>query len=633
MSVMRASRLAISAVLTFLGLFCYHARGVGAYLLRAPGAVDGNSLRLWLHAAALPALAALSLWAIGRGIGHAAIGRLGLRPTRFLDEVAVAALGLGVFAQAIFFLACVGWLRPGALLALTLAGSLVARAHHGAMPLARPASGGVFEGITAGLLAYAAACVVATALAPPIGWDVLAYHLALPERYLKADSWTPTSWMIHSHWPHLMEVFYSLPLALGLPGAAALVHAGAAGLLVAAVAACAGGGRASWTAALLLAAQPALLRSAGSAHADAASALFVFAGACSLVRWEESAEDGWLVVAGLLTGLAVSCKMLAFASLGMWTGALILKKRRAREALLFCGAGLMMIGPWLALTWRETGDPVWPFLRLGRESAELASRYLRSNRWSFPPSLAFFQHDGPLFLIVPALGGIVLTRGRGAAKFQVQSWLWIAAAGYVALSWRHNEMWRFLMPIWPVLALAAGGAAQELCAKGNPRKAAAALIALAGALPIVSLSANNALFAVLGLRSGTSPTVDPRVIFLERSVDVAAFYRQARGLLPSGARVLLFREVRGYGAGFDYLWGDPLNQALIDYVRIATPEELAGRLKALGVTHVLDHPSSHLYREDPGYYNARTLGLMADCLKLRARPVLVNSELGLYELL
>ena len=215
----------------------------------------------------------------------------------------------------------------------------------------------------------------------------------------------------------------------------------------------------------------------------------------------------------------------------------------------------------------------------------------------------------------------------------VDGCLWLDAPAYAALAWRHNEAWRFLMPVWPALALTAGRSAEGAFKGGWPRRAAAAALVLTAALPIASLSPNNALFAVLGLRSSASPGAERRALFSERSVDVAAFYREARGILPPNAKVLLFREVRGYGAGFDYLWGDPMNQALIDYRRVSGPDELARRLKDLGVTFVLDHPGSHLYREDPGYYDARTLGLMGACLKRRARLVLSGEGLELHELL
>lgn len=137
---------------------------------------------------------------------------------------------------------------------------------------------------------------------------------------------------------------------------------------------------------------------------------------------------------------------------------------------------------------------------------------------------------------------------------------------------------------------------------------------------------------MLGVRSAVAPDADRRELFLERSVDVAAFYREARAVLPPGAKVLLFRETRGYGAGFEYVWGDPKNQAAIDYRRLATPDGLYERLRGLGVTHVLEHPGSHLYVEDPGYYDARTLGIMSAMLARRGKVVLAQEGLALHEL-
>jgi hypothetical protein len=295
--------------------------------------------------------------------------------------------------------------------------------------------------------------------------------------------------------------------------------------------------------------------------------------------------------------------------------------------MIFSAAVAAMAGPWLVSTWNAEGDPVWPFLRLDAESAALAARYLRSNRWNFPPRPEFWLHDGPGFLVVPVLG--LLALGRSGKPGRTERWLWTAAPAYAALAWRHNEAWRFLMPVWPAFALAAGRAVRAV--DGMKRWAAAALI-LAAASPIAADNPNNALFAVVAPRPSTAPSADRRALFEERSVDVAAFYREARGVLPAGAKVLLFRETRGYGAGFDYAWGDPLNQIRIDYRGLSTPDELLARLKGLGFTHVLDHPSSHLYQEDPAYYDARTLGLMGAALMRGARPVHARPGIALYEL-
>lgn len=621
----------VAALAVFTALFSLHSGGVAGYLLSRPFPVDALSIRLWASRGIGPLGLAAAAWLIALGAGRNALARLGLRPAGAAGTATAAALGLGLFAQAAFMLACAGLLTPGAMLLLTAAGAALSVRRLRRLALPRPPQWSAPEGVAAGLLAYAAACAALTALAPAVEWDVRAYHLALPELYLKAGGLVDVPWMIHSHWPRLMETFYAWPLAAGSDGAAALVHTGAALLLVAGVAASAGRGPAGWTAALLLAGQPALLRVAGTAHSDAAAALFVFAAAYCLSRWEERRLESWLIAAGALAGCAASAKLLGTAALGAWTLALLWKTRRPREAAVFAACGAALLAPWLWTTWSATGDPVWPFLGRERDAAELAARYLRSNRWDFPPPASWFAHDGPAFLLLPALGLLALG-GRRTPAGRLERWLWLAAPAYAALAWRHNEAWRFLMPVWAAFALAAARAAAGAFAAGGARRAAAATLVIAAAWPIVALSPNNALFAVLGLRSAAAPGAERRALFLERSVDVAAFYRETRAALPSGAKVLLFRETRGYEAGFDYVWGDPKNQALLDYRAVADPGELVRRLKSLGITHVLDHPGSHLYQEDPGYYDARTLGLMSAALARSARPVLERDGLALYEL-
>ena len=57
------------------------------------------------------------------------------------------------------------------------------------------------------------------------------------------------------------------------------------------------------------------------------------------------------------------------------------------------------------------------------------------------------------------------------------------------------------------------------------------------------------------------------------------------------------------------------------------------RLKGLGITYVLDNTASTLYREDPGYYDARTLALMSECLRRHGRVALSRGGFALHELL
>lgn len=628
----------IAALAVLFALTAARSAGFIRYLLATPSGLDSASLRLIVGYGIWPALLALGLWIIGLGLGRRMLRVIHAEARDPLDGAAAAALGMGLVGQAVFLLGWADGLRPAALAGLVLGGAALGLGELRPPTFARPRLT-AFSGAAAGLLAFAALFTLLTALAPPLAWDVRAYHLAIPELGLRDGRWGPLPWLLHAHWPHLMEALYALPMAAGRDGAAALLHAGAAGLLVGGVflaARRAGGEKAAWAAALLLAAQPVLLAEAGTAHSDAAAALFAFAAAHALARWDESGERGWLAAAGALAGLGAASKLTLLALLAGWALWLAAARRRPRDAAVFLGAGMLFVGPWLLKTWLETGDPVWPLLSrfLGRPgAAALAARNAISNRWTFPPPFWMLTEDGPGHLIAPLAGLWALSSARRAPASREERWLLAGAPLLLLGVFRQHAVWRYLLPIWPALALAAGRAAAACFEKSRARAAAACLLLAGGAAPIVLASPNNALFAVLAPRPAAFPGADRRELFTDRSVDVSAFYRRARAVLPPGARVLLFREIRGYGAGFDYVWGDPMNQAEVDYAKIPGPDALLARLKALGVTHVLDHPGSALYRDAPGYYDPRTLALMSEALRRGGRVVLDRGGLVLYQLL
>lgn len=616
----------------FVAFVAFRDAGVWSYLLHRPGALDRRSASLLASHGLWPALIAAALWLLGLGLGRRALRAAGAPPEGALDGVTAAALGLGLLGQAVFLLGWAGALEPrslSALLAIAAPLALTALPRTFRRPAPRLDAAG---SLAAGALAFGAFHLLVAALAPPSEWDVRAYHLALPELYLRAGRLIEVPWIIQSHWPHLMELLYAVPLAAGRDGAAALLHAGACGLLAYGVFLAAGRGAAGMAAVLVLAGQPALLRGAPTAHADGACALYLFAAAAALARWREKRGDGWLAAAGLLAGLSASSKLFGAAGAASWTLWLLWRTRRAREAALFAACAAAVVGPWLLRTWLQAGDPFWPLLGLDRSAAELAARYKASNLWSWPPPAWLASHHGPAFLLAPLAGLAALGHGRRPAG-GVERALWIPVPMLALLAARHHEAWRFLIPAYAAGALACGRLAEGAFAGGGGRRAAAAVLVAFGAAPLAALSQNNELFAVLGPRSQAAPQASPRALYEERTIDVAAFYRESRALLPPGAEVLLFREVRGYGSGFAYRWGDPLNQTQVDYRRLPDPAALGARLKALGVTHVLDHPGSHLYREDPAYYDARTLALMSECLKRYGRLVLAREGLALYELL
>ncbi|MFH1723904.1 MAG: phospholipid carrier-dependent glycosyltransferase [Elusimicrobiota bacterium] len=644
--------------LLFFFLLAARNLGIWGYVLRWPAAVTWRSFATIAADTLLPLLGAVFLLALMWGAGTRMMAWMDLgprsdgpqEPPGVLRACMAFGLGLGAAATGVFILGLIGAYRGWVMLVAGAAFAALA-----APELRRPLLAGgwrprwgrplpFWKALLAGLMAYAAWHAAVHALAPVTQWDVLAYHLALPKLYLRTGAVREVPWLLHSHWPHLMETLYGAALAWGKDNAAALLHAGACGALVLAVFAAARSeldASTAWTGAALLAAQPVLLRLAGTAHSDGALALFYFLCACAVWRWAKTGRRAWMVLAGLLGGFAASAKLLGLTPVLVLAGWAYLRAARAKAAdrwapavFLLCAGGVVL--PWYLKSWIGAGNPVWPFLSgiFGGKwgASEIAAAHLRTGHWSWPPDPAVLLRYAPQYLLAPAAILVALAAFRRALPPPFLRFLLVQAALFAPLVFRHNEGWRYFLPFFPALALSAAWSAARLVEANRAFKAAAILLIAFGLYPATTVSQNNQLFPVLGLRSLSEPGRDPRALYLERSLDHYRFFREASRRLGPKDKVLLFREIRGYHLDADYQWGDPLNQGMIVYKDIPDPDELWDLLGELDVSHVLVNERLAMYRLTPGYYDAHTLELMEGVLERHARPVLREDGLALFAL-
>lgn len=601
-----------------------------------------------LPLAAVAVFAALC-WGAGERVRRA----LAPRVDGALGACAAFAAGLGACAQAAFLLGLCGVLNRAALAVAGVVLAALALPELAAAPArARAAladaevSPGTAAGLAAGLAASWAGHALVVALAPPTEWDALSYHLALPALYARTGAVAEVPWMMHSHWPHLMEALYAVPLAFGSDGAAALLHAAACTALLVAVFAAArreSCAPAAALGALFVACQPVVLRLSGVAHSDGALALFSFLSAAFLWEWRRggaSRDARVLAFAGLLAGFASAAKLHGIGLAAVWTAWILVdapRGTRVRAAALYLACALALVGPWYAKTWAGTGDPLWPFAaglfggRFGPEVVLASSRKFNWLAWSELPRALWDAGAAHLLFPFVAAAGWAASRREKLPPFV--AFLLVPVAPYALAVCRRTEVWRFLWPCYPALALVAGwAAARAWDSRATAARLAAAAAVAFGLLPRTFASENNQLFAVLGARSASRPDADPRELFADRSVDHAAFYRATDAALAgSGAKVLLWREIRGYGLSVDYLWGDPGNQGLVRYDRMEDSDALAARLRELGVTHVLVNEGLGIYRPGQGDYTERVVALM-DGVLARGRVVAKAGALSLVAL-
>jgi hypothetical protein len=478
-------------------------------------------------------------------------------------------------------------------------------------------------------------------------WDGLAYHLAAPKIYLQQHRILPLPWMSHSNFPFSMEMLYLLGLALQGQALAKLLHFGCALLLAFAVflwAARAFGKGAGVLATAIFASVPLVFWEATVAYNELLFALFCLLSIWAWWRRSEAPSRRWIILSGIFAGLALGTKMLAgllvvFMLLAIiWRRPAFLLTEKSSESgadkpasgkkgeagaeaevqpgiiralLLWLIPAVLVAFPWYLKSYLWTGNPVYPFFYDvfgGRYwSADLAANYTAAQtkfgmghglRWLFalPWTLTmhgrfFYDHPepnffnifvlvfGPLFLaLLPAM----LWQGR---RDSLTRFL-LAFCGISLIAWffLSAQTARYLLPILPVLSIAAAGAILRLSKVGRWLGGAAAAVLgleLAVGIAVCTLLISQSALPVFNIESDKE--------YLSRRLDIYPICEQINSTLPSNVKIMLLNDTRGFYLDRDYLWGIG-HHDLIRPEETATPQALAAAFQRLGVTHLLLSP-------------------------------------------
>jgi hypothetical protein len=371
----------------------------------AVGLWGSTIVRRWF-ASAVGVVAAGLLFAImiGSGSGRSisvivllalvgiALGRRLLRwmlpgvPSSLLTGVLLpVALALGVFSLATLVLGLAGvlyaWFVWALIVVLVVLARQDLRVMLGEARAARHHVQATFDTVLAspfGLPLLTLMCgwgvlVLIESVAPEIQYDALNYHLALPHLYVQQAAFTTTPYMAHSWFAQGAEMDFTLALVLGDMTAAKLVSL--AFLVLGVLATFVEGRhlfgtRAGVLAAVLFGTTPLIAWGGTTAYVDGVAACYCLLCLITMQRWLASRQSGWLVVAGLLGGCAMSAKLnsaLFLVPIGLVFLAAEMRARPtaarlARDTLSF-GIALILFGaPWPVLRYLETGNPVFPFM-------------------------------------------------------------------------------------------------------------------------------------------------------------------------------------------------------------------------------------------------------------------------------
>ena len=321
------------------------------------------------------------------------------------------------------------------------------------------------------------------ALAPETGFDALNYQLGIPQVYVENHAVVEVS---YSFWSYLLGsngMLYSLALSLTGQPLPQLIHL-TFGVLLALITFLFGrrcaNARVGLIAAALVYTLPLVSTSSGHAGVDLIVAVHAFGAIYAASVWFETAENGWLTIAGLMGGFGLAGKLNAVAVLIPLTLVVIYRiasksrswKERASSLLRLVIPVSLISAPMFVtrLTW--TGNPVFPLLNhLFRspywpainetfnfhdygEGANLASLF--SLPWNLTTHAErFAEGPGGILGSLPLLGlaGFVLLARRERRRF-----IWPAVvilAGGILVWFQTAQNARFLLMFLPIIAVTA----------------------------------------------------------------------------------------------------------------------------------------------------------------------------------
>ena len=446
------------------------------------------------------------------------------------------------------------------------------------------------------------------ALSPPVAWDALVYHLTIPQRTLMAGRLLPFNDLLpHEDFPIFMSSLYLLAILLRGDIAAQCIHFlfGLMTLGLIALTTRQLFAREAVPAALAITLSiPIMLLLSSWAYSDIALTFFTLAAVYVYHRWLAERAQGYLILSGLLAGLALGLKYTSFL-LPVTIIAFLphdARGSRLRAITLFILACIATAAPWYLKNLWFTGNPIYPFVFGGPQWDDLrAVWYARPGtgigfdllallRLPLDTTLGFRDANfvdgriGPLLLLLLPL--LLLRRPR-LDRFMVLFLVYFAAWTIGVISTKSLWQARLLLPALILLVPPLAQAMQRLRAFDTPalslHRITRVVIAVVLGIGLLSQTLEfvkfNPVAAVIGAES-----LDH---FYFRQTGTFAATMAAVRLLPQNARVQFLWESRSYLAQRP-VRADALLDALPHLV--ATTGSVAAsvrQLKSEGFTHVL----------------------------------------------
>lgn len=593
---------------------------------------------------------------------------LGAEPRRTHEHlVAGLAMGLGLTAHGTLGLAAIQLLRPlpvaiAAVVALTVGCRLLLGALRAVRwPRTRFAWALV---LLSGVLLAAQA---PTWFAPPVGGDQTKYHLPYPRLWAQAGGLVATPWTFWGQQQWLQNFLFALAYTLRGDDLARLLNATTGVLSALALATLVRrhiDRRLGVMAGALFFTLPMSWSQMVRCGVDRSVVLYAALAVCAWLDWAAGQRRGDLRRAALFAGLAGASKVMGLlvpALVGLGVLAVLLRRRPAvaqavGSAVVFGTMALALLAPPYLRNALETGNPLYPFghsVFPGRHWSASAATYLDTyyaqyrEREAGEQGLRAYQsalevaafpwdltmnpdafergrrhvHDVSPFALAFAPALLLVRRRRlpvlATAAIGL-SYGAIIAAG----AWAHP---RYVLPGIALVLAASTSGAQALAGRR-----------LLPWILVVTIAGNVVLSArLLGPLWPDQVRValgrlDPES-FLLRHSDRYRFWRDANRLVPHDGLVAVFEKIpHPYYIERRFVLLSYLEQGLVDFREVATPEAVLSAMRALGATHLAVDRLGLDAAADP--FERQVTALWRATIERLGAPLLVTDAYALYAL-
>lgn len=451
------------------------------------------------------------------------------------------------------------------------------------------------------------------ALAPPLNYDTLSYHLAFPKLYAKAGKIFFIPHNMYSNLPFGVEMLYTLALVIKDEILAKLIHFSMGILCILTIFVL---GRKYFDrnvgllAAVIFYNMPVVCLTSTYAFNDLGLVFYGLLMLFCILNWSSKNEVTWLMLAGIFCGFAISTKYTG--ALYFVPTALILIYVKAQKKLcsyvpvcLFLFFAFFVFSPWLIKNLIYTHNPVYPlFYNIfgGIDwNGELAQRFARfhvskdmnllhiiSMLWKIPLD----KQGSIVLLILPLLFFTKLNRNiKILISYTILVFmLWIFFT---------HRIIRFLMPCLSVGSVLAAYALVNF--KKSKIVSRVLYILVIGFLCWNTFKfAATVGFNFFDVAYGKITKEE----FLSKKFYQYGAFRFINEKLPENSKILFVGENQGFYCDRNYVGSSPLD--INDIVEISNASENASviyaKLRDMSITHIL-YNASEVKRVSSTYHS------------------------------